>query len=59
MCVICHTIAICVDLNRIVVKTLHITIRYTFYLAVRNVELQIVSRFVTGVPMFEPIYNQS
>ena len=32
---------------------LHITIEYAFYLAVRNVERQIVSRFVMGVQMFQ------
>ena len=42
-----------------VVKKIHITIKYGFHLAVRNVERQIVSRFVTGVQMFQPIYNQS
>ena len=36
----------------------HITIKYAFHLAVCNVERQIVSRFVTGVQMFHPIYNQ-
>ena len=30
-------------------KKLHFTTRYAFYLSVRNVERQIVSRFVTGV----------
>ena len=42
-----------------VVKKIHITIKYAFHLAVRNVEQQIVSRFVTRVQMFKPIYNQS
>ena len=40
-----------------VVKTLHVTIKYTFYLAVRNVERQIVSCFVTGVQVLQPIYT--
>ena len=43
----------------LVVKKINITIKYAFHLAVRNVERQIVSRFVRGVPMFQPIYNQS
>ena len=37
-----------------VVKKIHITIKYAFHFAVRNVERQIVSRFVTGVQMFQP-----
>ena len=32
----------------IVVNKLHVTMKYTFYLAVRNVDRQIVSRFVRG-----------
>ena len=32
-----------------VVNKIHITIKYAFHFAVRNVERQIVSRFVTGV----------
>ena len=42
-----------------VVKKIHITIKYAFHFAVRNVERQLVSRFVTGVLMFQPICNQS
>ena len=42
-----------------VVKKIHITIKYAFHFAVPNVERQIVSCFVTGVLMFQPIYNQS
>ena len=42
-----------------VVKKVHITIKYAFHFAVRNVERQNVSRFVTGVLIFQPIYNQS
>ena len=41
-----------------VVKKIHITIKYAFHLAVRNVERQIISNFVTGVQMFQPIYKQ-
>ena len=43
----------------VVKKKKHITIKYAFHLAVRNVERQIVTRFVTGVQMFQPINNQS
>ena len=39
-----------------VVKKLHTYIKYAFHLAVRNVERQIVSRVVTGVQIFQPIY---
>ena len=42
-----------------VVKKIHITIKYAFHFAVRNVERHIISRFVTGVLMFQPMYNQS
>ena len=49
-------IAICVDRNRIFANRLHVTIEYTFDLAVRNVERLNVSRFVTGVHMFQPRY---
>ena len=42
-----------------VVKKIHIIIKHAFHFAVRNVEQQNVSRFVTGVLMFQPIYNQS
>ena len=45
---VCRTIAICVDRNRIFANRLHVTIEYTFDLAVRNVERLNVSRFVTG-----------
>ena len=51
----CRTIAICVDRNRIFANRLHVAIEYTFDLAVRNVERLNVSRFVTGVHMFQPI----
>ena len=53
---VCRTIAICVDRNRIFATRLHMTIEYTFDLAVRNVERLNVSRFVTGVHMFQPRY---
>ena len=46
---VCRTIAICVDRNRIFANRLHVTIEYTFDLAVRNVERLNVSRLVTGV----------
>ena len=45
---VCRTVAICVYRNRISVNRLHVTIEYTFDLAVRNVERLNVSRFVTG-----------
>ena len=35
---VCQKIAICVDRNRIFANRLHVTIEYTFDLAVRNVE---------------------
>ena len=35
---VCRTIAIYVDRNRIIANKLHVTIEYTFDLAVRNVE---------------------
>ena len=53
---VCRMIATCVDRNRIFANRLHVTIEYTFDLAVRNVERLNVSRFVTGVHMFQPIY---
>ena len=53
---VCRTIAICVDRNRIFVNRLHVTIEYTFDLAVRNVERLNVSRFVMGVHMFQLRY---
>ena len=53
---VCRTIAICVDRNRIFANRLHMTIEYTFDLAVRNVERLNVSHFVTGVHMFQPRY---
>ena len=34
LCVICHIIAMCVDMDRIALKKLHITIKYAFCLAV-------------------------
>ena len=53
---VCRMIAICVDRNRIFANRLHVTIEYTFDLAVRNVERLNVSSFVTGVHMFQPRY---
>ena len=53
---VCSTIAKCVDRNRIFANRLHVTIEYIFDLAVRNVEQLNVSRFVTGVHMFQPRY---
>ena len=53
---VCRTIVICVDRNRIFANRLHVTIEYTFDLAVRNVERLNVSHFVTGVHMFQPRY---
>ena len=41
-------IVMCVDQDRIIVTKLHVTIKYAFYLAVGNVERQIVSSFVKG-----------
>ena len=49
-------IAICVDRNRIIANRLHVTMEYTFDLSVRNVERLNLSRFVTGVHMFQPRY---
>ena len=51
---VCCMVAICVDRNRIFVNRLHVTIEYTFDLAVRNVERLNVSRFVTGCICFNP-----
>ena len=51
---VCPTIAICVDRSIIFANRLHMTIEYTFDLAVRNVGQLNVSRFVTGVHMFQP-----
>ena len=51
---VCHMIAICVDKNKIFANRLHVTIEYTFDLAVRNVERLNDSRSVTGVHMFQP-----
>ena len=51
--------AICVDRNRIFANRLHMTIEYTFDLAVRNVERLNVSHFVTGVHMYQPRYYLS
>ena len=53
---VCRTIVICVDRSRIFANRLHMTIEYTFDLAVRNVGRLNVSRFVTGVHMFQPRY---
>ena len=53
---VCRKIAICVDRNIIFANRLHVTIEYTFDLDVRNVERLNVSRFVTGVHMFQPRY---
>ena len=42
---VCRMIAICFDRNRIFANRLHVTIEYTFDLAVRNVErLNVLSR---------------
>ena len=53
---VCRTIVICVDRNRIFENRLHVTIEYTFDLAVCNVERLNASRFVTGVHMSQPRY---
>ena len=53
---VCCTIVICVDRNRTFANRLHVTIEYTFDLAVHNVERLNVSRFGTGVHMFKPRY---
>ena len=53
---VCRTIAICVDRNRSFANRLHVTIEYTFDFAVRNVERPNVTRFVTGVHMFQTRY---
>ena len=53
---VCRRIAICFDRNRIFANRLHVTIEYTFDLAVRNVERLNVSRSVTGVHTFQPRY---
>ena len=53
---VCHTIAICVDRDRMFANRLHVTIEYTLDLAVRNVERLNVSSFVMGVHMFQPRY---
>ena len=50
------TIAICVYRNRIFANRLHVTIEYTFDLAVRNDERLHVTRFVMGVHSFQPRY---
>ena len=47
------------EIEALQIECLHITIKYTFDLAVRNVERQIVSRFVMAVHMFQPRYYQS
>ena len=52
----CRTIVICVDRNKIFANRLDVTIEYTFGLAVRNDERLNVSRFITGVHMFQPRY---
>ena len=46
---VCHTIAICIDRNRMFVNRLNV--EYTLDLAVRNVERLNVSSFVMGVHM--------
>ena len=51
---VCRTIVICVDRNRIFANRLHLTIKYTVNLSVRNVEQLNVSRFVTGCICFNP-----
>ena len=48
---VCHTIAICIDRNRMFANRLNI--EYTLDLAVRNVEQLNVSSFVMGVHMSE------
>ena len=48
---VCHTIAICIDRNRMFANRLNI--EYTLDLAVRNVEGLNVSSFVMGVHMSE------
>ena len=48
---VCHTIAICIDRNRMFANRLNI--EYTLDLAVRNVERLNVSSFVMGVHMSE------
>ena len=53
---VCRAFAICVDRNRIFANSLHVTIEYTFDLAVRNVERLNVLHFVMGVHMFQPRY---
>ena len=53
---VCRTIAIYVDRKRIFANRLHVTIEYTFDLAVRYVERLNGSRFVTGVHVFQPRY---
>ena len=53
---VCRMIAICVDRNRIFANRLHMTIEYTFEIAVRNVERQNVPPFATGAHMFQPRY---
>ena len=49
-----RTIVICVDRNRIFTNRLHVTVEYTFDLAVRNVDRPNVSRVVTGCISFNP-----
>ena len=57
---VCCTIAICVDRNRIFANRLHVTIAYTFDLAVRNVERLNVSRFVRGCMFLsKPVFGVS
>ena len=46
---VCHTIAICIDRNRMFANRLNV--EYTLDLAVRNVERLNVSSFVMGVHM--------
>ena len=46
---VCHTIAICIDRNRMFANRLNV--EYTLDLAVRNVERLNVSSFVMGVQM--------
>ena len=48
---VCHTIAICIDRNRMFANRLNV--EYTLDLAVRNVERLNVSSFVMGVHMSE------
>ena len=56
LCVVCHMIVIYLTQKEFVVKTLHITINYTFYEAVCNVERQILTFRHEDVHVFTHIY---